>query len=113
MIIGIILVLGKKLFQFAEALRWKWKFKYQTKDFQKFIDEQNKNVFKSMEIEIQVDREGCWLEFLLTEDEDMFEEKIAKRREKIFKEKNQAAIEEMKKILQEYSQEKESQNQDA
>lgn len=61
-----------------------------------------------MDIEIQADREGCWLEFLLTEDEDMFEEKIAKRREKIFKEKNQAAIEEMKQILQEYSQEKES-----
>lgn len=32
-IIGIILVLGKKLYQFVEALRWKWKFKYQTKDF--------------------------------------------------------------------------------
>ena len=33
----------------------------------------------------------------------MFEEEIAERREKIFKEKNNEAIEEMKTILNEYS----------
>jgi len=36
----------------------------------------------------------------------MFEEIIAKRREKIFADKNQEAIEEMKKILNEYSKDK-------
>ena len=65
-------------------------------------------VYKNMEtpIEIQYEREGCWLEFLLKDEEKMFEEEIAKRREKIFKDKNTAAIDEMKQILNEYSQEK-------
>ena len=37
----------------------------------------------------------------------MFEEMIAKRREKIFEENDRQAIEEMKKILNDYSKEKE------
>lgn len=37
----------------------------------------------------------------------MFEEKIAKRREEIFKDGDKAAIEEMKRILNDYSKEKE------
>ena len=36
----------------------------------------------------------------------MFEQKIAKRREEIFNRKDNAAIEEMKKILNEYTEEK-------
>ena len=36
----------------------------------------------------------------------MFEEMIAKRREKIFEEKKHEAIEEMKRILNEYSKDK-------
>jgi hypothetical protein len=43
---------------------------------------------------------------LLKDEEKMFEEEIAKRREKIFKDKNTAAIDEMKQILNEYSHEK-------
>jgi hypothetical protein len=37
----------------------------------------------------------------------MFEEMIAKRREQIFADNDKAAIEEMKKILNDYSKEKE------
>ena len=59
-----------------------------------------------MGIEIQCDNEGLWLEFLLKEEEKMFEEEIAKRREDIFKNKNTQWIEEMKTILNEYSNEK-------
>lgn len=47
-------------------------------------------------IEIVAEREGLWLEFLLKEDEKMFEEEIASRRERIFKMKDEKAIEEMK-----------------
>lgn len=56
-----------------------------------------------MKIKIEYEREGSWLEFLLIEDENMFEQMIADRRENIFKEKNTQAIEEMKKILNEYT----------
>lgn len=106
-IVGIILVVLKKIFQFCEALRWKFKFNYKTKEFIAFIDQQNETVYKDMGIEVQYEREGSWLEFLLTEDEFMFEEEIAKRRELIFSTKNTGAIEEMKRILNEYSKEKE------
>jgi hypothetical protein len=60
-----------------------------------------------MNIEVICDREGQWIEFLLKEEDEMFEEMIAKRREKIFEEGDKAAIEEMKKILNDYSKEKE------
>ena len=50
----------------------------------------------STPIEIQYEREGCWLEFLLKDEEKMFEEEIANRREEIFKKKHTNAIEEMK-----------------
>ena len=42
----------------------------------------------------------------LFSDEKMYEEMIAERREQIFKEKNTSAIEEMKQILNDYSEEK-------
>ena len=105
-IVGIIFVFSKKIFQFAEAFRWKYKFNYKTKEFIAFIENQNDTVYKDMGIEVQYEREGCWLEFLLSEDELMFEEEIAKRREDIFKNKDTGAIEEMKRILNDYSKEK-------
>jgi len=71
-------------------------FNYKTKDFQSFIEQQNQTVYKDLNIEIVAEREGLWLEFLLKEDEKMFEEEIAERRERIFKNKDQTAIEEMK-----------------
>jgi len=37
-IVGIIFVFSKKIFQFFEALRWKFKFQYKTKDFIAFIE---------------------------------------------------------------------------
>jgi hypothetical protein len=63
-----------------------------------FIDSENRDVYNKMKtpIEIQYEREGCWLEFLLKDEEKMFEEEIANRREQIFKQKNTAAIDEMK-----------------
>ena len=51
-IIGIIWVIGKKLWQLVEALRWKFFFQYKTKDFIKFIDQQNQTVYNDMHIEI-------------------------------------------------------------
>ena len=59
-----------------------------------------------MQIEIIPEREGLWLEFLLKEEEQMFEEIIARRREKIFNDRNQQAIEEIKQIVKEYSKDK-------
>jgi hypothetical protein len=43
----------------------------------------------------------------LKEEDEMFEEMIAKRREKIFEENDKQAIQEMKEILNDYSKEKE------
>lgn len=40
-IIGIIYVIGKKIVQLVEALRWKCAFQYRTKDFIQFIESQN------------------------------------------------------------------------
>ena len=58
------------------------------------------------QIKIEYEREGSWLEFLLVHDDLMFEQMIAERREKIFKEKDTQAIEEMKKILNLYTAQK-------
>lgn len=50
------------------------------------------------------------MEFLLRDDEQMFEQQIAMRRQQIFKDQDTYAIEEMKKILQNYTKEKEEEN---
>ena len=72
-----------------------------------YIEKQNQEVYHALDIEIQVDREGNWLEFLLRDDEQMFEQQIALRRQQIFKDDDKHAIEEMKRILQNYTKEKE------
>lgn len=72
-IVGIIYVFITKIYQFFEAFKEKWKFNYRTKDFTAFIEQQNNTVYTDLEIEIQTDREGNWLEFLLKDDEQMFE----------------------------------------
>lgn len=105
-ILGILIVFAKKIFQFVEAIRWKCRFSYRTKEFTRYIKEQNDNVYSDMKIKIEYEREGSWLEFLLIEDENMFEQMIADRREKIFRDRNNFAIEEMKKILNEYTKNK-------
>lgn len=102
-IIGIIFVILRKIFYIAETLRWKLMFDKKTKDFQKFIAKQNDNVYKNLGIEIAEEKEGLWLEFLLRDDDKMFEEEIASRRQRIFNHKDQPAIERMKQILNEYS----------
>jgi hypothetical protein len=61
-----------------------------------------------MSIEVQSEKEGQWLEFILKDDEKMFEELIADRREQIFRDDDQTAIKEMGKILEEYNQERNS-----
>jgi len=38
-IVGIIWVFILKIYQFAEAVKEKWKFNYRTKDFNAFIDQ--------------------------------------------------------------------------
>jgi len=61
-----------------------------------------------MQIKLETnERDGCWLEFILENNEQMFEEMIVKRREKIFSESNTEAINEMKEILEQYSKKKE------
>ena len=108
-IMGIILVLINKLFKFAKTCRANCKFNYKTKKFKKFISEQNKEVYYPMNIEIQEDREGTWLAFQLRHDEEMFEKVISERRDKLFNEKTQEAmdaINKMKVILEEYKKEK-------
>jgi len=64
-----------------------------------------------MQIKLETnERDGCWLEFILENNEQMFEEMIVKRREKIFSESNTEAINEMKEILEQYSKKKEESN---
>ena len=109
-ILGIIFVFMQKIYHIFEALRWKFGFSYKTKRFSSFIKQQNEEVYKDMAIEIIPEREGLWLEFLLKEEEQMFEEIIARRRERIFNERNQQAIEDMKKILNEDSKDKADQD---
>lgn len=104
-IIGILIVFFKTMLYFFESLRKQCKFRYRTKDFINFIDEQNA-IYSEMGIEIQYDREGNWLEFLLKEEEKMFEDEIAIRRQAIFNDKDTKAIEEMKTILHDYSKQK-------
>ena len=87
-ILGILLVFIKKIFQFVEAIRWKCRFQYRTKEFTKFIQQQNEEVYQKLNIKIEYEREGSWLEFLLVDDEKMFEQMIADRREQIFNDKN-------------------------
>ena len=61
-----------------------------------------------MSIEVQYEKEGQWLEFILKDDEKMFEELIADRREQIFRDDDQTAIKEMGSILEEYNHERNS-----
>ena len=105
-IIGIVFVILKKIFYIAETVRWKLMFNKKTKDFQKFIANQNQTVYNDLQIEIIEEKEGNWLEFLLKDDEKMFEEEIASRRQQIFNAKDTQAIEEMKQILNDYAIEK-------
>ena len=111
-ILGILIVFIKRFYVFLEAIRWKLKFNYRTKDFKKFIESQNETVYDKFDtpIKIECEREGSWLEFLLKHDDLMFEQMIAERREKIFKEKDTQAIEEMKKILNLYTQQKDEED---
>ena len=57
-----------------------------------------------MQIKLETnERDGCWLEFILENNEQMFEEMIVLRRKKIFDENNVEAIKELKEILEQYS----------
>ena len=64
-----------------------------------------------MQIKLETnERDGCWLEFILENNEQMFEEMIVTRRQQIFSANNLEAINEMKEILEQYSKEKEKNN---
>ena len=64
-----------------------------------------------MQIKLETnERDGCWLEFILENNEQMFEEMIVTRRQQIFSANNLEAINEMKEILEQYSTEKEKNN---
>lgn len=61
-----------------------------------------------MQIKLETnERDGCWLEFILENNEEMFEEQIVRRRQKIFASNDVEAINEMKEILEQYSKKKE------
>ena len=111
-ILGILGVLLSKILQFLEAFRERYMFNFRTKDYMKFIEDQNQ-VFHPLGIDIQTDREGMWIEFILMNDEDMFEQRIAARRQEIFEKKNDVAIQEMKKILNDYTIEKAKEDEEA
>lgn len=107
-ILGILFVFIRRIYAFLEAIRWKFQFTYRTSEFKKFIDSQNETVYDKFEtpIKIECEREGSWLEFLLKHDDLMFEQMIAERRERIFRDKDTQAIEEMKNILNLYTNQK-------
>ena len=91
----------------TDALKWKHNFSSRTNAFNEYIKEQNATEYKKLNIEIIAEREGLWLEFLLKEEEQMFEELIAERREAIFKSpNNEAQIDQMKLILNDYNKDK-------
>lgn len=101
-VIGILGVWYRKIYVFLQGIRWKYEDWYRTKDFIKFIEEQNKE-YETCEIEILYESQGSWIEFQLKEHEKMFEDEIAYRRRLIFGDKKDAAaIEEMKDILEDY-----------
>lgn len=106
-IVGILFVFFKKIYHFFDAVKEKLLFNYKTKVFDEFIKRQNANVYEDLKIELVADREGNWLEFVLKDDEQMFEQMIAQRRQEIFRNNETLAIEEMKKILQDYTRERE------
>ena len=111
-IMGILLKLIHQFWQFLDAIRWKLEFNYKTEDFKKFIDRQNEEVYKELDIEVIPERKGLWLEFLLRsqsgKEDQMFEELINQRRDRIRNnpEMYQNEKEEMRKIIQEYSKDK-------
>ena len=82
-IVGIIFMSIVKFWQIMNAIRWKFEYGQKTKDFNAYIKEQNDSVYAGMNIQIIAEREGLWLEFLLKEEEAMFEDMIAKRRKEI------------------------------
>ena len=108
-IIGILLVWLKKFWNLLETCRKSCNFDYKTKEFRKYIKIQNAEVYKDMQIQLDPEPEGKWLEFNLQMDEQMFEKVIQLRRERIFRENNSNDIEEMKKILEEYKAKREQQ----
>ena len=110
-IIGLVLRGILILKRLIDALQWNSDFDYKTKEFKKYIKKQNDEVYSNMSIQVIEEREGLWLEFLLKQEEQMFEELIATRREEIFKDptKHTKEIENMKTILEDYSKEKNDQ----
>lgn len=44
-IVGILFVFFKKVYNFLDAVKEKFMFNYKTKDFNEFIDRQNANVY--------------------------------------------------------------------
>lgn len=57
-ILGILIKLLIKIWQFFEAIRWKIEFNWKTKQFNNFIKKQYEEVYKDMNIEVICDREG-------------------------------------------------------
>lgn len=80
---GILFKIIHNLYGLLDSIRWKLEFTHKTDDFKKFIDRQNNEVYKELDIEVIAERKGLWLEFLLRKEEQMFEELINARRNKI------------------------------
>lgn len=83
-ILGIMSKAMYEIWKYTDTYKWKKNFKARTKHLQDYIKEQNETVYSRMNVEIVAEQEGLWLEFILKEEGQMFEELIAERREKIF-----------------------------
>ena len=89
-------------------MRQKQLFKNRTKKFVDFLENQNETVYKDLGLEVCYEKEGLWLEFGFIEEDLMFEEEIAKRRNLIIEERDQndgdkKELEEMAKLLNEFA----------
>ena len=105
-VIGFSVWSLNKLWIVLDAWTDRIKFKHVTTDLIKYVKDQQEQVYKKLEVDIGVDKEGSWIEFTLSDEKD-FEKEIANRRKKIFAEGNDAAIKDMKDILAKYQSEKE------
>lgn len=86
-LIGVFAFCTIKLYKILEKMRKKLGFKYQTKDFVKFMKKENATVYSKLDepIKLQWEKEGRWLEFIIENKDATFEQMIADRRDEMFK----------------------------
>ena len=86
LIVFIILVFAyQKIYIGIQTIKNKIKLSQRTKDLKKFIQQQNSEVYEQLGVRIECEKEGNWLEFILLDDEKMFEQIIADRKKDMAK----------------------------